>query len=347
MTLEVISANSGIPMGKAQLGGGSTDTTWLYKYRGSVATYSDLLALDTTDFKPGYVYDVQENGMDYSWTGTTWNSLGPINYYTKPETNTLLDEKQDKLISQNAGDGIVIYDYYPDAVETNYQEINSSQQYVPYSVADPTAWVSQYETPRGIAITDTLDNITSKPFEYVALIPYSDGAGISLKLKWDYSSSLISQTDGVYLLPASNDTFITPYRFHIGGAYFKNTNDISITNEQYTQIQEQGGIWFKITSDGNGNYNTYYSLDNSEWVEIIFGDGTKFFPEHTPERPCIGCFYSYNPNATFNLEAASFAFTPARDPYTKIGVAPSVYQLIDSLTARVAALEANINGGNA
>ena len=64
-------------MGKAVIGGGNVEADgMIYQFMGSVATYTALLALDTTDFKPGYVYDVQEDGMDYAWNGTGWNSLG-------------------------------------------------------------------------------------------------------------------------------------------------------------------------------------------------------------------------------------------------------------------------------
>ena len=265
-----------------------------------------------------------------------------------------LEGKQNKLTSQNAGDGINIYEYYPDAVAIDYYAQNSSQQYVSYSVADESAWVStRPESPRGIAITDTLNNISSKAFEYIALVPYSAGAGISLKLNWDYDASIIQSTDGI-ALSASGGEEPSSSGFIISGAYFKKTNTISITNEQYTQIQEQGGVWFKITSDGNGNYNSYYSLDNDTWVEIIFSDNSKFSPEHTPERPCIGCGDLYNPTATFNLQTASFTFTPARNPYTKIEVDSTAYYtkaqvdaLLQTLTARITALETNINGGNA
>lgn len=44
-----------------------------YKYKGSVATYSDLPASGNTT---GDVWDVQETGVNYAWTGTAWDPLG-------------------------------------------------------------------------------------------------------------------------------------------------------------------------------------------------------------------------------------------------------------------------------
>lgn len=45
-----------------------------YKYKGSVATFNDLPASGNTT---GDVWDVQATGVNYAWTGTTWDALGP------------------------------------------------------------------------------------------------------------------------------------------------------------------------------------------------------------------------------------------------------------------------------
>lgn len=44
-----------------------------YKYKGSVATVADLPDSGNT---AGDVYDVQETGVNYAWTGTAWDALG-------------------------------------------------------------------------------------------------------------------------------------------------------------------------------------------------------------------------------------------------------------------------------
>ena len=44
-----------------------------YKYKGSVATYNDLPASGNTT---GDVWDVQDTGINYAWTGTAWDPLG-------------------------------------------------------------------------------------------------------------------------------------------------------------------------------------------------------------------------------------------------------------------------------
>lgn len=50
-----------------------TDITNVYKYKGSVATYS---ALPSTGLTAGDVYNVEADGMNYGWTGTAWDALG-------------------------------------------------------------------------------------------------------------------------------------------------------------------------------------------------------------------------------------------------------------------------------
>lgn len=59
----------------------------VYKYKGSVPTFNDL---PKTNRSVGDVYDVQDSGMNYAWSGTVWDELGGYidlsNYYSKDET---------------------------------------------------------------------------------------------------------------------------------------------------------------------------------------------------------------------------------------------------------------------
>ena len=50
-----------------------TDIASMYKYKGSVATYSLLPASGDT---VGDVYNVEADGQNYAWDGTAWDSLG-------------------------------------------------------------------------------------------------------------------------------------------------------------------------------------------------------------------------------------------------------------------------------
>lgn len=50
-----------------------TDISGVYKFKGSKSTYSELPATGNTK---GDVWDVQDTGMNYGWTGTAWDALG-------------------------------------------------------------------------------------------------------------------------------------------------------------------------------------------------------------------------------------------------------------------------------
>ena len=66
-----------------------TDISGLYKYKGSKATFS---ALPTSGNVAGDVWNVEDTGMNYAWTGTAWDALGAtfeINSITNGEIDTI------------------------------------------------------------------------------------------------------------------------------------------------------------------------------------------------------------------------------------------------------------------
>lgn len=70
----------------------------VYKYKGSVATPAQL---PTTGLTVGDVYDVQEDGQNYAWNGTSWDSLG-INIQTikfDTESNFINNDYSDLAIN--------------------------------------------------------------------------------------------------------------------------------------------------------------------------------------------------------------------------------------------------------
>ncbi|MBR4486444.1 hypothetical protein IKS57_03700, partial [bacterium] len=72
----------------------------VYKYKGSVATYQDL---PSSGQVVGDVYNVESDGSNYAWNGTTWDKLGGdidlSDYYTKTQTDSILSGKQATLVS--------------------------------------------------------------------------------------------------------------------------------------------------------------------------------------------------------------------------------------------------------
>lgn len=65
-----------------------TDITGLYKYKGSKASYS---LLPTTGNEAGDVWNTEDTGMNYAWTGEAWDALGGT-FKIDPITNTEIDE---------------------------------------------------------------------------------------------------------------------------------------------------------------------------------------------------------------------------------------------------------------
>ena len=69
----------------------------VYKYKGSVATYNDL---PSTGLTVGDVYNIEDTGDNYAWTGSVWDKLaGTVDlsiYYTITQTDNLLSNKVDK-----------------------------------------------------------------------------------------------------------------------------------------------------------------------------------------------------------------------------------------------------------
>ena len=74
----------------------------VYKYKGSVANYSSLPSSGNTI---GDVYNVEDTGDNYAWTGTTWDKLaGTVDlsaYYTASQVDDKLAEKQNVIDSSH------------------------------------------------------------------------------------------------------------------------------------------------------------------------------------------------------------------------------------------------------
>lgn len=66
------------------------DLTKVYKFQGSVETYSAL----PENASVGDVYNVESDGMNYAWTGTEWDALGMTF-----SISTITDEQIDALFS--------------------------------------------------------------------------------------------------------------------------------------------------------------------------------------------------------------------------------------------------------
>lgn len=76
-----------IPSTDADTFAKKSDLTNVYKYKGSVENFASL---PTTDNTAGDVYNVEASGMNYAWTGTSWDALGEI-FEIESITNAEID----------------------------------------------------------------------------------------------------------------------------------------------------------------------------------------------------------------------------------------------------------------
>ena len=85
-----------------------TDIAAAYHYKGSKATFAEL---PTTGNEVGDVWNVEENGMNYAWTGSEWDALGGSidlsDYVTTDEMNSALSG----YVQAESGKGLSTNDY--------------------------------------------------------------------------------------------------------------------------------------------------------------------------------------------------------------------------------------------
>lgn len=72
-----------------------SDITSVMHYKGSVPTYAEL---PLSGMLVGDMYNVVDTGVNYAWTGSTWDPIGSSvdlgNYYTKAETDGAISAAQ-------------------------------------------------------------------------------------------------------------------------------------------------------------------------------------------------------------------------------------------------------------
>lgn len=78
----------------------SSKVTAVYKFKGTVATYSELPSENLT---VGDVYDVQETGDNYAWTGSTWDKLGGTVDLSSYATNKSVSDSASATLSEANG----------------------------------------------------------------------------------------------------------------------------------------------------------------------------------------------------------------------------------------------------
>lgn len=100
----------------------------IYKYRGTTASYSNL---PSTGLTVGDVYNVEDTGDNYAWTGTEWDKLGSTidltDYvkntdYASSSTGGVIKTANGFLVGNtgNANAGVYDYNYYVNSAQNYY-----------------------------------------------------------------------------------------------------------------------------------------------------------------------------------------------------------------------------------
>ena len=243
-------------------GGGSADGD-VYQYMGSVADYDALIALDTTDFKPGYVYNVQDSGMNYAWTGTVWDALGSTvdltAYYTKTEIDALiaslatkseLSEKQDKLtanspltISEYTMTSLVNMEYNSAGTGFYNSNATSACQYLDYGFPGKVLFAQRSGQT---LTTSNLYNIGHVD------IPYQIGQLVAVKVL-DESNQSASQTRSMIFGKTNSQGDFIPI-LYMDNTYSTATLTIGITTDDNIS---------SLTALSTGKYTTSQTWDTS------------------------------------------------------------------------------------
>ena len=223
----------------------------VYRFKGSVATYG---ALPTSGQAVGDVWNVEDTGANYAWTGDAWDKLSETidltpyltkddasdTYATKQEVTTGLDSKQDSLPDQTGNAGRFLK---TDGTQVSWGEVQTAA-----ITTDTTlAGTGTTDSPLGIAqsVKDSIDGKVSKsgdtmtgPLSFVdgtagtqgySIEVDGDGQDATMTICFDYNRSFGYRFDEIafYATSGANCTLGGP-SYPWGTVYTQKINAGSI-----------------------------------------------------------------------------------------------------------------------
>ena len=283
--------------------GGGSFTGQVYQFMGSVDTVAELQSLDTTNFEPGYVYNVVENGKNYAWNGTEWDDIGGIfpevndatltitqdgtsigTFTANSSTNTTINVSAvNKALSNLSAEGnarLHALKGYEDAGELLTDEEGladvKSYEHTTFDLSKFTKTGSPTVTTDGIVSNFSIYGSSYLTFPTIQLADYDSWEVITPTFRIDDTLS-----------SGSNYLFLLNYNLYFGGIqmFTKNDNklrvllgsssstdsDILLLNTlvlsediDYTvKIQFTGTRYIVSYKAGNGNWTEYGSVDST------------------------------------------------------------------------------------
>ena len=239
----------------------STTVASAYKYKWSVASYSNLPASGNTE---GDVWNVTDTGMNYAWTWSAWDALGATvdlsNYIAKNNTTAFTPSG----------------DYNPSTKKYVDDTVASAKSSWATAPSNPTEWQLWYDTTNDVlkvydwtnwnVVWDDAADINTKTF---VLSSDSDKATATEAYKWysEWNYPIIIRWNSTFVWPrlSGNDLVFTqtePNYNTWNTTTLIQPRTITFTydtsTEQVTQILYRIWWWISVL-ETNKNYSTPYT----------------------------------------------------------------------------------------
>lgn len=180
----------------------------VYKYKGTVATYADLPSLNLTI---GDVYNVESDGSNYAWNGTTWDKLGG---------EVDLSGYQTKIDSSHKLNADLV-----DDTSTTHKFTSTSEK---------STWNAKYDKPSGgipkADLTSDVQTSLGKADTAIQNTDYASASTAGVIKGNNYYNVEVSQSSGT--MTCSNNSYST-YQSKENGVFIsKGTLENVITGKQ-------------------------------------------------------------------------------------------------------------------
>lgn len=255
----------------------------LYKYKGSVDTIADLPSTNNT---LGDVWDVKADGMNYAWSGTTWDSLGSIvdlsNIVTLDTTQEITGTKTFDDIStvtqaiDNNSTKVATTEYV-DRVTVKGQETNAVPIFdfgIPVRRFPTTkvfcnngTWFQFYQTPSGNSVAGLL-TMSNDNFETF----------IEKKLG-NYNLTGIAVYNNITIISAENNGTI-----YISKDNFNTWQEVQLSNISNSfgmvSCNSNDGAFAVTCGDGNNNSSGFIYVSTNgltTWTTKEITEGRPYF----------------------------------------------------------------------
>ena len=229
--------------------------SWVYIYKGSVNTYSDLANIQNP--KVWDVYNVIDSGMNYSWTGTDWDALWGIINYTAWDwiwiNNWVISNtKPWATVSPTAPSNPSEWDLWYDTTNDLLKSYDWTQWHTIWS----WGWGWSYSGGRNIDITNDVINL--KLIEVNISTPGGTIAKVGTTTAWNYTPN----TGDLLLVNFVRWTTATRMTLNIDGSW---AIDVRVRPEstEITTTLHMTGNNQKVIMYFDGTYYRTWSLHNN------------------------------------------------------------------------------------